>query len=181
MRSSDAADADEAAPNATAGARARRLLGMAIERRETFGEYELLGWIGAGATANVYRARRDGNDRIVALKIMRDVYAATPAELRRFRAGAAAAATLDHPHVVPVLDYGERGEEPFVAVALVEGENLQDKLGRQPPSPEEAATLMLAVAEAVAHAHERGVVHRDCMSSDRRRMGRHWLAVARNW
>jgi serine/threonine-protein kinase len=140
---------------------ARRLFGMAIERRERFGEYVLLGWLGAGATAKVYRARREGDDRIVALKIMRDAYAATPAELRRFRAGAAAAATLDHPRIVPVIDYGERGEEPFVAMDLIEGENLQDALAREQATPDAAACLMLAIAEAVAHAHDRGVVHRD--------------------
>jgi hypothetical protein len=156
MRSRDPADG-----GAVAWPRARQLFGMAIERRETFGEYVLVGWLGAGATANVYRARRGDDGQIVALKIMRDAYGATPAELRRFRAGAAAAATLDHPHVVRVVDYGERGEEPFVATDLVEGETLEQRLDREPPPAEEAARLMLAVAEGVAHAHDRGVVHRD--------------------
>src|SRR5204863_7381272 len=53
--------------SARANAQARRLFGMAIERRETFGEYALLGWLGAGATAHVYRARRDDDELVVAL------------------------------------------------------------------------------------------------------------------
>jgi serine/threonine-protein kinase len=134
---------------------------MAIDQRKSFGEYELRGVIGFGASGDVYRARRSGTDEVVALKIMRDAYAATDAELRRFRAGAAAAATLEHPGIVRVSAFGERDDVPFVAMSLVEGETLASYLARERPTAERAAQLMRRIAEAVAFAHGQGVLHRD--------------------
>jgi serine/threonine-protein kinase len=133
---------------------------MAIARRERFGEYELLGPIGA-ETSGVYRARRDGTPEVVALKILEVASGDEDAELRRFHAGAAAAWLLDHPGIVRVLAFGERDDVPFVAMSLVEGDDLAAHLRRGRVPPARAAYLMRRVAQAVGHAHLRGVQHRD--------------------
>lgn len=125
--------------------------------------YELRGLIGRGGMAEVHRALDRDLGRTVAVKLL-------PAEHRgdaehgwRLRDEARAAAVIDHPHVVAVHDVGAaEGGEVFVVMELVEGRTLRDELrdrGRLPP--DEAASLLVPVCEALAAAHERGVVHRD--------------------
>ncbi|MFN3485068.1 MAG: protein kinase domain-containing protein, partial [Planctomycetota bacterium] len=119
-----------------------------------FGRYELLEEIGRGGAGTVYRALDREMGRVVALKTLRDA-GAGPAARERFLREARLAARLEHPHIVRILDAGERDGQPYYTMPLLEGSPL-----RGPLPPERACALLAAVARAVAHAHAAGVVPR---------------------
>ena len=125
------------------------------------GRYELRERLGSSATATVWRARDRRRQRDVALKVA----AAGSTELsgrQLLEAEAAAAARLDHPNIVPVLDTHLGSGEAALAFQLIEGETLARRLARDGRlAPFEAARIATDVATALAHAHNRGVVHRD--------------------
>lgn len=126
-----------------------------------FTRYEILGVIGRGGMGVVYRARQRALGREVALKQIRLGLGGDAQELARFETEAVAAAGLRHPGIVQVHDVGWRDGEPFLAMELVEGGSLEERLRQGPLPPAEAATLIARVARAVQHAHDAGVVHRD--------------------
>ena len=150
--------------------RAGRLLELALTPMEgqemgtRFGEYTLVERIGEGSTCAVYRATPcSGQGGDVALKVMRDADRATEAQLSYFRLGALAAAPLEHPHIVRVLDVGEHEGIPYFTMRLVEGGTLADSMNKRLLPPAQAAAMLAKIARAVhhAHGHERGVIHRD--------------------
>ncbi len=137
-----------------------------------FGRYRLLGVLGAGGMGTVWKARDAELDRIVALKQLREPGAQEADSRRRFDREARLAAHLRHPGIVTVLDVGEVGGVPYLTMEFVEGrtfasvldETRAAKSGGREPSPttlRREVGILAETAEALAHAHERGVVHRD--------------------
>jgi eukaryotic-like serine/threonine-protein kinase len=126
------------------------------------GRYQLLERVGEGGMSVVWRARDTELEREVAIKLLRSVMAADPGQSQRFHREARALAALAHERIVRIYDYVSSGEESFLVMEYVTGENLaQATRGRLPLEPAEAAAYMQPVAEALAYAHARGVVHRD--------------------
>lgn len=126
-----------------------------------FGDYELIEELGRGAMGVVWRARQCSLKREVALKVILPGALGTRAARQRFQTEAEAAAALDHPHLIPVFQVGEFDGQPFYAMKLVEGGNLESRLRDFVRQPRAAARLVALVAAAVHHAHQRGILHRD--------------------
>jgi serine/threonine-protein kinase len=126
------------------------------------GRYRLMELLGQGGMARIYRAHDDQLDRQVAVKILRPEYGRDPDFGSRFRHEAQAAASLNHPSIVAVHDYGQDEAGPFIVMELVEGEDLASIVKRQGAlPPRQAARIVAETARALHAAHERGIVHRD--------------------
>ena len=126
------------------------------------GRYRLVELLGQGGMATIYRARDTQLERDVAVKVLRPEYGADPDFIERFRHEAQSAASLNHPGIVAVHDYGTDPVGPFIVMEVVEGEDLATIVRRTGALPPRAAARLVAQASrAVAAAHERGFVHRD--------------------
>ena len=125
------------------------------------GDFILLEVIGRGEMGIVYKARQLGINPVVALKMVLAVELADRATLERFRSEAEAAGKVDHPHIVPVYQFGVHQDHPYLAMGLVEGVSLKDRLSEGPLPVREAAEIVAKIARAIDYAHQCGVVHRD--------------------
>ena len=124
--------------------------------------YRLVELLGQGGMATIYRARDAKLERDVAVKVLRPEYGADPDFNERFRHEAQSAASLNHPNVVAVFDYGTDDVGPFIVMELVEGEDLSTIVRRSGALPPRAAARLVdQAARALAAAHDKGVVHRD--------------------
>jgi WD40 repeat protein/tRNA A-37 threonylcarbamoyl transferase component Bud32 len=141
---------------------------LSLELPRRFGRYVIERELGRGAFGVVFMASDTVLGRRVALKVPRPEILVTPDVRRRFLREAEAASRLDHPHIVPVYDVGEVGLVCYIASAYCEGMTLADWLRqRSEPVPfGSAARLVTALADAVAQAHERGILHRDLKPSN---------------
>jgi WD40 repeat protein/Tfp pilus assembly protein PilF len=117
--------------------------------------------IAAGGMGIVYKAHQLSLNRVVALKMIRLGLLSGAADLRRFRIETEAVAKLDHPHIVPIYEVGQVADLPFFSMKLIDGGSLEGRLGRPADDPRAGARLVVLVAEAVHHAHQRGILHRD--------------------
>jgi serine/threonine protein kinase/Flp pilus assembly protein TadD len=130
------------------------------------GDYELLEELGHGGMGVIYKARQRGLDRLVALKLIRSGSLARAGDIARFRTEAAAAARLQHPHIVGVYEVGEHEGQHFFSMEMVPGQSMSQALRDGPFEPKKAAHVLLKVAEAIHFAHEHGVLHRDLKPSN---------------
>src|SRR5437773_4965361 len=126
-----------------------------------FGDYELQEEIGRGGQGVVYRARQKSLNRTVALKIIVLGHWATARHLKRFRLAAEAAASLNHPSIVPIDAVGERDGCCYFSMNLIERGQLDHVLRREAISIRRAAQLIAQLARTVHYAHEHGILHRD--------------------
>lgn len=125
------------------------------------GSYEIVRVIGAGGMGEVYRARDTNLDRDVAIKVLPEHMARDPETLRRFKREAKAVATLSHPNILAIHEFGEQRGVAFAVTELLEGQTLREMLQSGPLSSERAVSLALQMASGLAAAHKKGVVHRD--------------------
>jgi serine/threonine-protein kinase len=148
---------------------AKRLRGQIDDRRSSqIPGYQLLGKLGRGAMATVYKARQLSLDRTVAVKVLPKRLSENPEFVDRFYKEGKAAARLSHNNIVQAIDVGSTPEGyHYFAMEYVEGRTLYDMM--QPPpegeghsfSEAEALDIIIQITEALAHAHERGLIHRD--------------------
>lgn len=148
---------------------ARRIRGQLEERRGSqIPGYQLLGMIGKGAMAKVYKARQMSLDRIVAIKVLPKRMSENPEFVSRFYAEGRAAARLSHSNIVQAIDVGSTPDGfHYFVMEYIEGKTLYDLMTPPPHgdgrtfSEAEALDITMQIAEALAHAHERGLIHRD--------------------
>lgn len=128
----------------------------------SFGRYEIIDKLGEGAMGVVYRARDANLGRVVALKTL-STYLDADAELRhRFRREAEAIGCLNHPNIVSIYDLGEQDGQAYMAMELLEGEDLRVLIeGRDEVPLADRVRILVHIAQGLAYAHAHGVVHRD--------------------
>ncbi len=133
---------------------------------EKIGPYEVIDQIGAGGMATVYKAQQPRLGRVVAVKVMHQMFIQDPNFLARFEREARIVAKLDHPNIVPIYDYDDHQQQPYLVMKYVEGRTLKEVLADETLSLEEIRAMMRQTADALTYAHEMGVLHRDIKPSN---------------
>jgi serine/threonine-protein kinase len=124
--------------------------------------YELMEQLGKGGMGTVFKARQLSMDRLVAVKILKSRLAANPEYIQRFRREAHLAARLSHNNIIQAIDVGSAGATHYFVMELVEGKTIRQMLdGGKVFGEREAVDIVLQIAQALAHAGRRGLVHRD--------------------
>ncbi|MCA1610200.1 MAG: serine/threonine-protein kinase [Acidobacteria bacterium] len=134
---------------------------MPLATGQRLGPYEIVAPLGSGGMGEVYRARDRKLDRDVAVKVLPESVAADPEALARFEREAKAVASLSHPNILAIFDFGTQDGVSFAVMELLEGETLRNTLEAGPLSQKRAVEYALQIARGLSAAHERGVVHRD--------------------
>ena len=137
----------------------RDIAPLALASGARLGPYEIVSPLGAGGMGEVYRAKDTRLERVVAIKVLPDGVTASPQTLERFQREARAASALNHPNICTIYDVGT--DPPFIAMELLEGETLQQRLRRGPMEVPVLVDIAFAVADALDAAHSKGIVHRD--------------------
>ncbi|MCP4417139.1 MAG: protein kinase [Chloroflexi bacterium] len=131
------------------------------------GSYQIVSQLGEGGMAAVYKAYQPRMDRYVALKILPRYYASDPEFVARFKQEARVIAKLEHPHILPVHDFGEEDGYTFMAMRMVDSGTLTDWiLENQPLSLAQIRRIISQVGDALDYAHSKEVVHRDVKPSN---------------
>lgn len=124
--------------------------------------YTMIGKLGEGATASVFKARQESLGRMVAVKVLPKRFASNPRYVEQLYAEARMAASLNHPNIVNAFEVGSHGEYHYFVMEIVEGETVHERILRKGMlDEEESLDIVLAVARALSHAHAKGLVHRD--------------------
>jgi serine/threonine-protein kinase len=144
---------------------------MTLAPGTTLGRYQILGPLGQGGMAVVYKAFQPALERTVALKVIRRGFAEDPEFRERFTREARAIARLDHPNIVDVFDFDESDGQVFLAMQFLDGGTLKDALARlaaegRRMDQDEAVRIVDQVARALRYAHDEGVIHRDIKPSN---------------
>jgi predicted Ser/Thr protein kinase len=126
-----------------------------------FPELEILGVIGSGGMGVVFKARQKHLNRLVALKVMGEQFAARPSFVERFEREARVLAKLNHPNIVTLYDFGQAGGFCYLLMEFVDGVNLAQAMRAGRFTPAQALAVIPKVCEALQYAHELGVLHRD--------------------
>ncbi len=125
------------------------------------GRFEILGVVGEGHHATVCRAYDPLLERYVALKLSPPGVSPTPWALERFLGEVRALARLRHPRIVPIYEPGYQANHHYIAMALIKGHSLAQRIAQSPLSYLRAAEVIAELAEALAYVHDLGIIHRD--------------------
>jgi eukaryotic-like serine/threonine-protein kinase len=134
---------------------------MTLPARTRLGPYEIIAPLGAGGMGEVYRARDSKLDRDVAIKVLPESLVQDPDRLARFEREAKAVASLSHPNILSIFDFGTQDGVSYAVMELLEGETLREKLEACPIPQTLAVGYALQIVKGLSAAHERGIVHRD--------------------
>ena len=134
---------------------------MTLRAGARLGPYEILSPLGAGGMGEVYRAKDTRLDRDVAVKVVPETLSADPEARGRFEREAKAVAALSHPNILALFDVGEEGGVHFAVSELLEGETLRAALGHGALPLRKGLEIAREIAEGLAAAHDKGIVHRD--------------------
>src|SRR5262245_8616474 len=134
--------------------------GPRLKPGDALGPYRIEALIGAGGMGEVYRARDTKLNRDVALKVLPESFTHDPDRLARFKREAQVLASLNHPNIAAIHGFEDRGDVQALVLELVDGMTLADRIARGPLAPAEAFPVARQIADALAVAHEHGVVHR---------------------
>jgi serine/threonine protein kinase len=133
-----------------------------IQAGQTLGPYRIINQIGKGGMANVYRAYQPSVDRYVAIKVLPSQLAESKEFATRFHQEARIIAMLEHPHILPVFDYGESDGVAYFVMRYLDAGTLKDKMEAGRPLPlNEIDRIFTQLGDALSYAHSHGVVHRD--------------------
>ncbi len=129
---------------------------------KTLGGYQILEQIGQGGMATIYKAYQPSMDRYVAIKVLPSHFTEDETFVARFTQEARTLARLEHPHILPVYDYGEQEGITYLVMRYIDAGTLKDLIARQGPMAlDETVRLFSQVGSALDYAHSQGVVHRD--------------------
>jgi serine/threonine protein kinase len=134
---------------------------MALTSGTRLGPYEILKPLGAGGMGEVYRARDTRLGREVAVKVLPGDLSSEPALRQRLEREAKAVSQLSHPHICTLHDIGSHEGTDFIVMELVEGETLEQRLGKGPLPADQVLRCGAQLADALAKAHKLGFIHRD--------------------
>jgi serine/threonine protein kinase len=139
---------------------------MALYEGQMLGPYKIVGQLGQGGMATVYKAHHARLDRYVAVKVMHQAFLQDPNFQSRFEREAQIVAKLEHPHIVPVYDYAETDGQPYLIMKYVEGQTLKRLLAGGRLTLDQIMQIMTPIADALTYAHQHGVLHRDIKPSN---------------
>ncbi len=139
---------------------------MTFAPGENVGPYRIFEQLGQGGMATVFKAYHAGLDRYVAIKILHPAFKADPNFLGRFEREARIVAKLDHPNIIPVYDFAEHENTPYIVIRYVEGSTLKSLLREGLLPMDRVLSILRPVTSALAYAHTQGVLHRDIKPSN---------------
>jgi serine/threonine protein kinase len=134
---------------------------MPLQPGAMLGPYRIAGLLGEGGMGAVYRAKDTRLHRDVAIKVLTAVTLSDQDRIQRFEQEACATGMLNHPNLLTVFDVGNHDGTPYLVSELLEGETLRERLSRGPMPPRKAVDAASQMAQGLAAAHEKGVIHRD--------------------
>ena len=134
---------------------------MDLTPGQTIGQYRIVQKIGEGGMGAVYKADQPSIPRAVVIKVLGSAFAESPDARDRFRRELDMITRLEHPHILPVYDYGEVNDSPYIVVRFMTGGSLHDRLQVGTMKRNDGLRLLDQVALALDFAHDRGIVHRD--------------------
>jgi len=133
---------------------------------ENVGPYRLIEKLGKGGMATVFKAYHPSLDRYVAIKALHPAFMEHPGFLERFEREAKVVAKLEHPNIVPIYDFSEHEDRPYLVLKYVQGETLKARLDKSKLTYKETRHIFRVISSALAYAHQEGVLHRDVKPSN---------------
>jgi eukaryotic-like serine/threonine-protein kinase len=134
---------------------------MTLSPGVALSHYRIIGTLGAGGMGEVYLAEDLKLDRRVAIKVLAPSFSSDPDRLRRFLREAKTTSALNHPHIAQIYEIGEEDGASFLVLEYIEGDTLRDMINQGPLPVSQVVKLALELADALAEAHSRGIIHRD--------------------